>query len=310
MKKCCAILTTLLLALSALHLFAQTPLDKADLSQATLISPYYFSPNAFPIPDMLSGEVSPTLRIELSGDCFLGFAGDRTEDIAFNLRIPLFTDRVNLTVWMPVMEFYQNTLERQRIQRLQDTVPMRGSLAGDVYISTDIQVLRHRQWIPDVAVRAALKTASGGGYSLARYYDSPGYFFDMTVAEVFPLQQSDFLQELRVASSVGFLCWQTDNGRQNDAVMYGLMLQWKTKYFALSQVFSGYTGWENEHKNHPDAHDAPMSLKTSITGYYKNFELGFMYQYGLRDYPFHQFKLSLAYNIDILSRLHASRTKK
>ncbi len=310
MKKCCVILTTLLLALSARNLFAQTPLDKADLSQATLISPYYFSPNAFPIPDMLSGEVSPTLRIELSGDCFWGFAGDRTEDIAFNLRIPLFTDRVNLTVWMPVMEFYQNTLERQRIQRLQDTVPMRGSLAGDVYISTDIQVLRHRQWIPDVAVRAALKSASGGGYSLARYYDSPGYFFDMTVAEVFPLQQSDFLQELRVASSVGFLCWQTDNGRQNDAVMYGLMLQWKTKYFALSQVFSGYTGWENEHKNHPDAHDAPMSLKTSITGYYKNFELGFMYQYGLRDYPFHQFKLSLAYNINILSRLHASRTSK
>ncbi len=309
MKKCWGILTTFLLALSVYNLQAQTGLYHADLSQTTLISPYYFSPNAFPIPDMLSGEVSPNLRIEVSGDYFLGFANDRTEDIAFNLRIPLFTDRINLTLWMPMMEFYQNTLERQRIQRLQDTLCMSGHLAGDVYISTDIQVLRHRQWIPDIAVRTAMKTASGGGYSQARYYDSPGYFFDMAVAEVFPLPQSDFLQELRLASSVGFLCWQTDNGRQNDAVMYGVMLQWKTKYFALSEVFSGYTGWENEHKNHPDAHDAPMSLKTSITGYYKNSEWGFMYQYGVRDYPFHQFKLSLAYNIDILSLLHASRSK-
>ncbi len=291
--------SAVLLSLSS-ALCAQTPLVQADLSKTTHISPYYFSPNAFPIPDMLTGEVSPTLRIELSGDYYIGFAKDKTEDIAFNLRIPLFTDRVNLTLWMPMMEFYQNTLERQRIQGLQDTVEMSGHLAGDLYLSTDIQVLRHRRWIPDIAIRAALRTASGGGYSKARYYDSPGYFFDATVGEVFPIEPSTFLQELRLVGSVGFLCWQTDNGRQNDAVMYGVMLKWKTKYFSLSEVFSGYTGWEDEHKNHPDAHDAPMSLKTTIAGYYKGFECSLMYQYGLRDYPFHQLRLSVAYNIDIL----------
>lgn len=287
--------------LQCVCLYAQTPLQQADLSKPTHISPYYFSPNAFPIPDMLTGEVSPNMRIELQGDYYYGFAKDKTEDIAFKIHIPLFTDRANLSIWMPIMEFYQNSIERQRVQHLQDTVRMSGREAGDVYISTDIQLLRHRQWIPDIAIRAAMKTASGGGYSKARYYDCPGYFFDATIGEVFPFRQSDFLRELRLAGSIGFLCWQTDNGRQNDAVMYGVMLQWKTKYFSVSEVFSGYTGWENERNNHPDAHDAPMSLKTSVSGYYKNLECGLTYQYGLRDYPFHQFRLSVAYNIDILS---------
>lgn len=290
-------------------LLAQTPLTQADLSKPTHISPYYFSPNAFPIPDMLTGEVSHTLRIELYGDYFLGFAKDRTEDFGFHVRIPLFTDRVNLTLWMPVTEYYQNTIERQRVQHLQDTMCIRGKEAGDVYVSTDIQVLRHRGWIPDATIRAAVKTASGGGYSKARYYDSPGYFFDATVGEVFPFRQTDFLKELRLAASAGFLCWQTDNGRQNDAVMYGAMVQWKTKYFGIQEVFSGYTGWENEHKNHLDAHDAPMSLKTSISGYYKGLECSFVYQYGLRDYPFHQFRIGVAYNIDI-SGLAKSRKQR
>jgi hypothetical protein len=32
---------------------AQTPLDKPSLSDVTLISPYYFGPNAFAVPEML-----------------------------------------------------------------------------------------------------------------------------------------------------------------------------------------------------------------------------------------------------------------
>lgn len=154
-------------------LLAQTPLTQADLSKPTHISPYYFSPNAFPIPDMLTGEVSHTLRIELYGDYFLGFAKDRTEDFGFHVRIPLFTDRVNLTLWMPVTEYYQNTIERQRVQYLQDTMCIRGKEAGDVYVSTDIQVLRHRGWIPDATIRAAVKTASGGDTAKHAFTTAP-----------------------------------------------------------------------------------------------------------------------------------------
>lgn len=290
--------------------YAQTALTEPDLWVPTMVSPYYFGPNAFPIPDMSDGTVSHDLRIELSADHFAGFAGDRTTDCAFKLNIPLFTDRVNLTVWMPVMEWYANTAERQRICRLQDSTLLRGHEAGDAYVSTDIQVLRQRGWIPDLTVRAAVKSASGGGFAKARYYDCPGYFFDMTLAKSVPFRHSTFFEELRFAASTGFLCWQTDNGRQNDAVMYGVMVKLKTRWFSVSEVFGGYQGWENNPARRTDAHDCPMSLKTCLTGYFKGAELQLMYQYGLRDWPFHQLRIGVAYNVDILGAYHRRKAAK
>ncbi len=280
---------------------AQTSIDKCDLSVPTYISPYYFGPNAFPIPDMLDGTTKRDLRLEIAVDHFVGFAGDQTTDIAAKCNIPLFTDRVNLTLWMPIMEWYQNTLERQRTCRLQDTIIMKGTSAGDVYVSTDIWALQsQRHWV-DLTIRAAIKSASGGCYSQARYYDSPGYFFDVTIAKPIIFKHS-FFEELRFAGSGGFLCWQTDNGRQNDAVMYGAMIKLRTKYLTLSETFGGYCGWENQASRHPEmlAHDCPMSLKTNITAHYKGLEFLLQYQYGLQDYPFHQFRIGLAYNIAIL----------
>ncbi len=294
------IISLVLCSVVALSLRAQTSLESSPLSVPTCISPYYFGPNAFAIPDMLDGTTEHDLRIELAADHFIGFEHDRTTDIAFKLNIPLFTERANLTIWMPVMEWYTNTLERQHTCRLQDSVVMRGHLAGDVYVSTDIWALQsERHWV-DLTIRAAIKSASGGGYSEARYYDNPGYFFDATLAK--PICFEDcFVEELRFAASGGFLCWQTDNGRQNDAVMYGAMLKLRTKYFTLSETFSGYVGWESSScKMGEIAHDCPMSIKTNLTAHYKQFELLFQYQYGLQDYPFHQFRVGFAYNFDVL----------
>lgn len=296
--RCCTLIVLAWVAVGTGY--AQTALTEPNLQVPTYVSPYYFGPNAFPVPDMLDGTVSHDLRIELAADHFHGFAGDRTTDCAFKINIPLFTDRVNLIVWMPVAEWYANTAERQRICRLQDSTVLCGHEAGDAYVSTDIQVLRQRGWIPDLTVRAAVKSASGGGFCKARYYDSPGYFFDMTLAKSVLFDKSDFWAELRFGASTGFLCWQTDNGRQNDAVMYGAMVKLKTHYFSVAEVFGGYAGWENKPSGRHDAHDCPMSLKTCLTGYYKGFELQFLYQYGLQDSPFHQFRIGIAYNVDVL----------
>ena len=40
------------LSLPSVQTVAQTPLERDDRHTATLISPYYFGPNAFPVPDM------------------------------------------------------------------------------------------------------------------------------------------------------------------------------------------------------------------------------------------------------------------
>ncbi|MCM1372700.1 MAG: hypothetical protein NC113_06275 [Bacteroides sp.] len=73
------------------------------------VSPLYFGPNALPVPEMLDGTVSDRLYVEVSYDFYKGFYGDKTHDLNAKVHIPLFTPSVNLTLWMPVVEFYYNT---------------------------------------------------------------------------------------------------------------------------------------------------------------------------------------------------------
>ena len=287
----------LLLSLVCTSASALVPIDKPNLRETTGIAPAYFGPNAFPVPDMLDGRVQKQLRAEIAGDGYFGFQGDKTADAFARVFIPLFTDRVNLTVWMPVMEWYEMTPERQRVCRLQDSAAIAGHGAGDAYFSTDIQILRDRKWAPDIALRAACKSASGGQYELARHYDCPGYFFDLSLGKSWYLGEKQEAKgvELRVAGSAGFLCWQTDNGRQNDAVMYGLQLLLRSQYVSLRTTWSGYVGWEN-------AGDRPMIIKGRLSGHAKRFEPYVEYQYGIKDYPFHMVRVGLAYHIDVLKK--------
>ncbi len=305
MKK--SILFILLTLSSAVS--AKVPIEEPHLGEPTGIAPAYFGPNALPIPDMLDGRTESRLHLELAGDGYFGFQKDRTADLFARVYIPLFTDRVNLTLWMPVQEWYTMTPERQRVCRLQDTVAISGHEAGDVYISTDIQLLKARKYAPDIVLRAAMKTASGGSFGKARYYDDPGYFFDLAIGKslyfgrgkTFPYADTeDAKVELRFAGSAGFLCWQTDNGRQNDAVMYGLQMLLRTQYVSWRTTWGGYVGWENDG-------DRPMSIKTCIAGHICDFEPFVLYQYGIKDYPFHQLRVGLAYHINILNRTKKQR---
>ena len=290
----------LLLSLVCASASALVPVDKPNLRETTGIAPAYFGPNAFPVPDMLDGRVQNHLRVEIAGDGYFGFQGDKTADVFARLFIPLFTDRVNLTVWMPMMEWYELTPERIATCRVPDSLAHSGSGAGDAYFSTDIQILRDKKLAPDIALRAACKSASGGQYELARHYDCPGYFMDLSLGKSWYLgerQASDEVKavELRVAGSVGFLCWQTDNGRQNDAVMYGLQLLVKSQYVSLRTTWSGYVGWENDG-------DKPMIIKGRLSGHAKQFEPYVEYQYGIKDYPFHHLRVGMAYHINVLKK--------
>jgi hypothetical protein len=278
------------------------PIVSPYLGEPTGIAPAYFGPNAFPVPDMLDGRVQNHLRVEIAGDSYWGFQGDKTADAFARVFIPLFTDRVNLTIWMPVMEWYEMTPERQRVCRLQDSVIIAGQGAGDAYFSTDIQILCDKKWAPDIALRAACKSASGGQYGWARHYDCPGYFFDLSLGKSWYLgerQSGDKARgegvELRVAGSAGFLCWQTDNGRQNDAVLYGLQLLLKSQYVSLRTTWSGYVGWEN-------MGDRPMVIKGRLSGHAMGFEPYVEYQYGIKDYPFHMVRVGMAYDIVVLKK--------
>jgi len=284
----------------ATAVFSMVPIKEPILSgNPTGIAPLYFGPNALPVPDMLDGRTQDKLRLELAADGYFGQYGDQTADVFARVFIPLFTPRVNLTVWMPVMEWYRLSDERRAMCRVEDSTLVKGHEAGDVYVTTDIHVLKQKKLCPDIAIRAGIKSASGGGFAKARYYDNPGYFFDGAIGKsiylgkgkVKGLPEEGLPWEMRLSGSAGFLCWQTDNGRQNDAVMYGLQLLVKHEYVSLRTTWGGYVGWEN-------CGDRPMTIKAQLSGHIKGFEPFVVYQYGIKDYPFQQVRVGLAYHVE------------
>ena len=284
------IISVILLSLSiACVSFAQTSIEKPKLSIPSKIAPAYFAPNAFPVPEMSDGTTSARWKAELYSDHFFGTLGERrddyTTDIYARITIPLFTSRVNLAVYGPIYEFFHSGSSVNEYRR----VPYQGDIdyhtPGDIYVSTEMQVLLQKKHGLDAALRAVLKTATGDRYEYARYEDSPGYFFDATFSRSFMISDE---AAFRIALSSGFLCWQTGNGRQNDAVMYGALASFAVRNVSLEAQYGGYVGWEQDG-------DAPMSLRLDAAWAIGDFSLKAGWQAGLNDWPFHQIRFGLEY---------------
>lgn len=283
-----ALSVSILLACVATAL-AGTPIVQPNLSTKTKIAPAYFGPNAFPVPDMLDGRTSLSARVSVSADHYMGTlvqpGGDVTMALSAKCVIPLFTPRANLVVWMPVAEYYYTSAEVNAIRRVPHEGELRGWDSGDVYVSTDMQLFTQQLHGVDIALRAALKTASGNTYAKARYYDAPGYFFDVAMGREWTLTHGTVL---RVAASGGFLCWQTDRGRQNDAPMYGLLMAWHCGPLDLTTTWSGYAGWEHDG-------DCPMVIKAAASYRLSALSIDACYKQGLNDWPFRQLSIGCTY---------------
>lgn len=249
-------------------------------------STLYFGPNALPVPDMLDGTVSERLNVELCFDLHKGFYGDLTKTLFAKMNIPLFTTRVNLSIWMPIVEFYKNTLGSLNHQNPVER-KYKGYEYGNVYVSTDIHMLVQNKIRPDITLRIGLITASGDSDQYSRYFDSPAYFFDTSIAKSIYLK-SNFIKEVRFVANVGFLCWQVDKVTQNDAYLYGVKGIVNSKIFSCSLACQGYSGWIGNG-------DKPIVLKSDVIFNCKKFHPLLGYQYGIRDYPFHQFRMGLKY---------------
>jgi hypothetical protein len=255
------------------------------MSEKTMVAPNWFGPNAFPVPEMTDGRVREKLTVEVAGDYYRGHltnGEDHTRDLFLRAWIPLFSDRVNLSLWMPVVEHWSydaSVREARRILSDPNLDPGYGS--GDVYVGLDIQLLTETSRRPAVMIRSVLKTASANCFGYARDYDSAGYFFDATVGKGWG--------RFRLSATTGFLCWQTGTARQNDAVQYGLGAFYDGEVLNVAAQWGGYVGWER-------CGDAPMTVRARIGFDVGRFEPFLQFQQGLRDYPFTQFRLGCGWH--------------
>lgn len=274
---------TLMLAISK-PLEGQTYSPGIDYNYKTHVAPAFFGPNAFQIPDIPEGLVSSNFKIEAAADYTNGRCGstDKTSDIFIKFQTPLFSDRVNLSLWWTVREWYEMSRDVMDYRRIIDGIDGKSNCPGALFISTDILAVRETEFIPMVIARIALRTStdSNSSYFAARQYDSAGYFFDISAGKG--------IGDFRITASAGFLCWQTSVARQNDAIMYGIKASYNRPCFRISSQLGGYYGWE-------DCGDQPVSIR--IRG-----DLGphkwllrpyFEFQHGISDWPFDQYRLGM-----------------
>lgn len=209
-----------------------------------IISPGYLGPNALPVPEMKKG-FNPE-QSEFSFSLSRHFhPGDPTQDLSGRLALPFADSKIMFEMYGVIVENYAFTEEirNERIARDKDG---RGIAQGDFYFSTSVQIVKDKAF-PNTLFRIAAKTASGGLYA-ARYSDSPGYFFDFSFSKDWDVSRYGVI---RPYGSFGFYSWQTNDEftLQNDAFMYGVGLEYDSRYWLISGNFSGYSGYmENRDK--------------------------------------------------------------
>ena len=248
-------------------------------SEYMVLSPAYMGPNALPVPYVRDGLVPSSFNWSGLYEYAYG-QGDLTHDFTTNLLLPLAGGRVGLELIYTPVEFFSmdSTVSRQR--RTFSGEAAENFSLGDVYFGTIVQLIREHRFLPDLTFSMACKTASGTGREYSRHTDTPGYYLDLAAGRSFGTGRR-YLEHVRVYGMAGFYVWQTylDNYPQNDALLYGLGVNFVFRDFSLEQSLRGYSGYM-ANGDHPLVYRAELGIRSGDA----RFVIG--YERGLRDYPF------------------------
>lgn len=261
-------------------------------------APAWFGPNANPVPEMTDARIPSKTTVSLMGDYYFGY-GDKTTNGYVKIELPLLPERVSFKLWFTTLENYTVTPELSAARGMNGNLT--GKPNGDLYVQTRISLLKERKNTPAVVLNSTLKTASGTMFAERRYFDTPGYYFDVEVGKSFYTKRK-FISEIRAVGNLGFLCWETSGSRQNDAPMYGAKMIVGNSKWKFENTLSGYWGWMHTSAHYgSDYGDSPLvyaSKFTIMAGYMDYFA---QYQYGINDFPYQQIRVGISFPVEKLT---------
>lgn len=269
----------------------------ASYPQSAKYSPSWFGPNANPVPEFTDARIPSKTTVSIMGDYYFGF-GDQTKNAYFKVEVPLLSERVSLKVWTTLFEHYQVTDIVSAERNMNGNTS--GTASGDIYVQTRILILKEKKFIPNIILNSTLKTASGTNHLERRYFDTPGYYFDLEVGKSI-YTKCKFISEIRAVANYGFLCWETERqSTQNDAPMYGGKIIIGNEHWKFENTLSGYKGWMHENYG-SDYGDYPLVYATKLTILTKNINYFAQYQYGIKDFPYHQIRVGVSFPLSKLT---------
>jgi hypothetical protein len=273
-------------------------------TQYIIYSPYYLGPNSLPIPFSQKGHVKDQFELKMDVEGHFS-PGDKTQDVFLDFYIPLLKDKIAIEFYgVPVEHFTMD--EPTVIERRGRNKKGESFAVGDFYFSTIVQLIKNKK-MPDVTLRMACKTASGGNLSDARFTDSPGYFFDFSLGKDLFFTEK-FLDKIRFHGMIGFYSWQMNipENRQNDAILFGVGLDMFFHGFYFNNSLDGYSGYFGNElvvvgdKEEPVSFkDRPVVYRLDLVKHTNHFDYGLGYQLGLNDFIYQSLKVSLIYHFTL-----------
>jgi len=267
-------------------------------AQTVKYSTAWFGPNANPVPEFTDARIPAKTTISVMGDYYFGY-GDQTENAYVKIELPLLPERVSLKIWSTEFEHYKTTEE---IMQLRGSNALSGSEGGDLYVQTRIRLLNEQNHFMSIIFNSTLKTAAAKTFKTRRYFDTPGYYFDVEAGKSF-YTKGRFINEIRTVVNTGFMCWETTNSKQDDAPMYGGKLIVGNPTWKWENTLSGYYGWMHTSKaiSLPDYGDAPMVYATKLSLKLGKIDYFAQYQYGIKDFPYHQLRVGISFPVGKLT---------
>lgn len=252
------------------------------------VSPAYFGPNALPVPAMRKGVPDSLLTFEATAGRHWS-RGDKTTDTQLRLSIPFCNGKVAVEASVVPVEFYTMDSITRDVRAARDR-DGKGRAGGDIYFTTVVELVRHKNGWPDLAFEAGLRTASGTQLGAARFTDAPGYYFDLSAGKDF---SAGTALSIRPSALLGFYSYQCFDVQQlqNDCVLYGAGVDVRSSSYCFSAQVSGYSGYK---KNG----DQPLVGRFSLQSINNSLGWKLAVQLGWHDFEYRSLHAGLVWSIN------------
>lgn len=265
------------------------------------IAPGKLGPNALPVPHMDYAIIGNRSKIE-TGIHYHQMPGDTAINTYFNFNWNIAPGRAVVQIWGQPSETFRLSNQLRDFRQITPDDEGWITQVGDLYISTFVQILKDKKYLPDITINFTQKTTTGEN-DHGRYTDSPMNYFYLAIGKSHYIE-SPIVTEVRLAVMAGFYVWQTNKVEmsQDEGPVFLTGLQIKRKNLSWHNEFGGYRGYDAyKFLNHiygigsVQGHNDPLIYRTRLNYECKNLNYSFEYQTGFRDYHYQTFRIGISY---------------
>ena len=271
-------------------------------SQYLQIAPAKMGPNALPVPLMDYALIGDESKLEL-GAHYHQMEGDTAINSYFSWKWNIAPGRAIVEFWCQPSETFHMTNDVRDFRQVWYDDEGWITEVGDLWISTYIQILKDKKYLPDLTINYTCKTTTGSNHN-ARYTDANLNYFYLAAGKSF-LPDSKIIDEIRTAAFLGFYVWQTNKVEmaQDEGPVFEFGLQLRKGAYSWFNEFGGYSGYDaykfmNRYlgEGTVKGYNDPLIFRTRFEKAGEKFNYTLEYQTGFRDYNYQTFRLGVIYH--------------